>query len=105
MMKRFPAEWEAQSFVQIAWPHIETDWFPYLSEANECYRNLTREIAKRENVVIVTPDPAGVLQQLDMTPELARERLMTLGLVTMLSSRLSREGKELQTTSALMVGE
>ena len=75
MMKRFPAEWEAQSFVQIAWPHIETDWFPYLSEANECYRNLTREIAKRENVVIVTPDPAGVLQQLDMIPELARERV------------------------------
>lgn len=71
-MKRLPAEWEPQSFVQIAWPHIETDWLPYLEDANTCYRNLTREIAKREKLVIVTPDPAGVLAQLDMIEGLCR---------------------------------
>lgn len=71
-MKRFPAEWETQSFVQIAWPHIETDWLPYLEDANECYRNLTREIAKREKLVIVTPDPSTVLDQLDSIDDLNR---------------------------------
>ena len=71
-MKRFPAEWEQQSFVQIAWPHIETDWLPYLDDANLCYRNITREIARREKLVIVTPDPAGVLEQLDMIDDLNR---------------------------------
>lgn len=71
-MKRFPAEWETQSFVQIAWPHIETDWLPYLEDANTCYRNLTREIAKREKLVIVTPDPTGVLDQFDMIDNLNR---------------------------------
>ncbi|MCF0180555.1 MAG: agmatine deiminase family protein [Bacteroidales bacterium] len=74
-MKRFPAEWELQSFVQIAWPHIETDWLPYLDDANKCYRNLTKEIAKREKLVIVTPDPAGVLDQLEMISELNRDNI------------------------------
>lgn len=71
-MKRFPAEWETQSFVQIAWPHIDTDWLPYLDDANECYRNLTREIAKREKLVIVTPDPSTVIDQLDPIEDLNR---------------------------------
>lgn len=71
-MKRFPAEWETQSFVQIAWPHIDTDWLPYLDDANECYRNLTREIAKREKLVIVTPDPSTVIDQLDSIEDLNR---------------------------------
>lgn len=64
-MNRFPAEWEPQCFVQIAWPHINTDWQPYLEKANECYKNLSKEIAKREKLKIVTPDPASVLDQLN----------------------------------------
>lgn len=81
-MKRFPAEWETQSFVQIAWPHIETDWLPYLNEANTCYRNLTREIAKREKLVIVTSDPAGVLEQLDMIENLNRGNINIVDIET-----------------------
>lgn len=71
-MKRFPAEWETQSFVQIAWPHIETDWLPYLDDANECYCNLTREIAKREKLMIVTPVPSTVIDQLASIEDLNR---------------------------------
>ena len=81
-MKRFPAEWETQSFVQIAWPHIETDWLPYLEDANTCYRNLTREIAKREKLVIVTPDPAGVLDQLDLIDDLNRGNVSIVDIET-----------------------
>lgn len=64
-MKRFPAEWEPQSFIQIAWPHAETDWRPYLEDANTCYRNLAYQIAKREQLLIVTPDVSGVKAQLE----------------------------------------
>ena len=62
-MKRFSAEWETQSFIQIAWPHIETDWLPYLEDAWACYRNLTCEIAKREKVdLCVTIGPAIMMK-------------------------------------------
>ena len=57
---RMPAEWEPQAFVQIAWPHAETDWAPYLKAAWECYGNIAREIARREPLAIITPEPAAV---------------------------------------------
>ena len=57
---RLPAEWEPQAFVQIAWPHAETDWAPYLKAAWECYGNIAREIARREPLAIITPEPAAV---------------------------------------------
>lgn len=64
---KLPAEWAEQAFVQIAWPHAETDWQPYLKAANECYCNVAREISKRENLVIVTPEPDSVEQLLRTT--------------------------------------
>ncbi|MCR5362163.1 MAG: agmatine deiminase family protein [Bacteroidales bacterium] len=57
---RMPAEWEPQAFVQIVWPHAETDWAPYLKAAWECYGNIAREIARREPLAIITPEPAAV---------------------------------------------
>lgn len=81
-MKRFPAEWETQSFVQIAWPHIDTDWLPYLNDANACYRNLAREIAKREKLVIVTPDTEGVIEQLDQIDDLNRGNIEIVNIET-----------------------
>jgi agmatine/peptidylarginine deiminase len=61
---RLPAEWEPQSFVQLTWPHEETDWADYLDEAYRCYLNLAREILRYEDLLIVTQDPIGVQQQL-----------------------------------------
>ncbi|MDQ3511655.1 MAG: agmatine deiminase family protein, partial [Pseudomonadota bacterium] len=34
---RFPAEWEPQSAVLIAWPHADTDWAERLAEVEETY--------------------------------------------------------------------
>ena len=34
---RFPAEWEAQSGVLIAWPTADTDWADRLGQVEETY--------------------------------------------------------------------
>ncbi len=54
----FPAEWEPQSAVQLAWPHEESDWAPYLEEASACLARIAREIASRERLIITAPDIA-----------------------------------------------
>lgn len=53
---RLPAEWEEQSCIQLTWPHANTDWKPYLPEITETFMLLTREIASRQKLLIVTPD-------------------------------------------------
>ena len=50
---RLPAEWEPQWGVQLTWPHAGTDWAPILDEITETYREMAREIAKRERLLIV----------------------------------------------------
>lgn len=78
MRLRLPAEWEKQSFVQIAWPHIETDWLPYLEAARQCYCLLAAAISQREELIIVTPEPADVTAQLETTDGVCMERVHIL---------------------------
>ncbi len=54
--KILPAEWAEQEFVQLTWPHSNTDWAHMLDEVTECFVNIAREILKRENLVIVCVD-------------------------------------------------
>lgn len=54
--KILPAEWAEQEFVQLTWPHANTDWAHMLNEVTECFVNIAREILKRENLVIVCVD-------------------------------------------------
>lgn len=56
---RLPAEWEPQEGVQLTWPHKETDWAPMLDEIIAVYREMAREIAKRERLIIVAPEDAA----------------------------------------------
>ena len=65
-----PAEWAEQSAIQLTWPHAATDWRPYLNDIVETFVELTREIARHEQVIIATPDVAG-------TEALLRHRLDT----------------------------
>lgn len=53
---RFPAEWEPQSAVLIAWPHSETDWAPRLVEVEETYIALVAAITALQNAVICVAD-------------------------------------------------
>ena len=52
---RLPAEWEPQWGVMLTWPHENTDWAPYLNEITETFVAMVREIAHREQVLIVAP--------------------------------------------------
>lgn len=42
--------------VQLTWPHRDTDWAPILHDITAVYRNMAREIAKREALLIVAPE-------------------------------------------------
>ena len=53
---RFPAEWEPQSAVLIAWPHAGTDWAERLAGVEETYIALVAAIARFENIVICVAD-------------------------------------------------
>ena len=49
---RFPAEWEPQAAVLIAWPHAGTDWAPRLEAVDATYAILVAAIAHRQTVVV-----------------------------------------------------
>lgn len=53
---RMPAEWEPQSGVQLTWPHAATDWAPMLDEVVTTYREMAREISRRERLLVVAPE-------------------------------------------------
>ena len=53
---RFPAEWEPQSAVLIAWPHPETDWGPRLVDVEETYIALVVAITAFQDAVICVAD-------------------------------------------------
>ena len=62
--KIFPAEWAPQQFVQLTWPHADTDWAYILDEVQACFKNIAREIAQRQRLVIVAPDIDDVRRQI-----------------------------------------
>lgn len=53
-------EWFPQSGVQLTWPHEKTDWNYMLEEVTDCYLRLAYEIALREQLLIVCPEPDRV---------------------------------------------
>ncbi|MDR0977388.1 MAG: agmatine deiminase family protein [Prevotellaceae bacterium] len=71
-----PAEWHLQSGIQLTWPHAGTDWAPMLEEAQTCFTDIAREIAQRELLLIVTPEPKAVERQIADTVNLANVRFM-----------------------------
>ena len=60
-----PAEWALQSGVQLTWPHAATDWAYMLAEVEQCFTCIAREIAARERLLIVTPEPEAVRRQIE----------------------------------------
>lgn len=68
-LKRFrrtmAAEWFPQSGVQLTWPHAQTDWAGMLEDVTACYLRLAYEIATRERLIIVSPEPDAVKALID----------------------------------------
>ncbi|MDR1004832.1 MAG: agmatine deiminase family protein [Prevotellaceae bacterium] len=67
-----PAEWAPQSGIQLTWPHDGTDWAPMLEEVEACFVSIAREIARRERLLIVTPEPDRVGRRIENEVEMER---------------------------------
>ena len=53
---RFPAEWEPQAAVLIAWPNADTDWAERLAAVEDTYIALVAAIVRFQRVVICVSD-------------------------------------------------
>ena len=53
---RFPAEWEPQSAILIAWPHAGTDWAARLGAVEDAYIALVAAITRFQPAVVVVAD-------------------------------------------------
>ncbi|HEU4813285.1 MAG TPA: agmatine deiminase family protein [Xanthomonadaceae bacterium] len=53
---RFPAEWEPQSAILLAWPHAGTDWAERLAEVEETYIALVAAVTRFERAVVCVAD-------------------------------------------------
>ncbi len=60
-----PAEWQTQSYIQLTWPHEQTDWSYMLDEVEACYLNLAREIASRQPLLLVAPHYPKALEDFE----------------------------------------
>lgn len=56
----FPAEWYPQSGVQLTWPHPHSDWREIIDEVTQCYLSISKEILKRQKLLIVCHDEEHV---------------------------------------------
>ena len=53
---RFPAEWEPQSAVLVAWPNADTDWAERLGEVEDTYIALVAAITRFEPAIVCVAD-------------------------------------------------
>ena len=60
MTRRFPAEWEEQDGVLVAWPHDGTDWRSHLRQVEPVFAEIVARISRFERVLVVAPDPEEV---------------------------------------------
>ncbi|MBP5170958.1 MAG: agmatine deiminase family protein [Bacteroidales bacterium] len=63
-----PAEWEPQAFVQLTWPHEDTDWRDMLPEVTECFVAMARAILRFEPLLVVCRD-AETVRRLIAAPQ------------------------------------
>ncbi len=67
-----PGEWAPQDAILVSWPHKDTDWGYMLQEVQECYYQIAKAITEHENLIIVTPEPESVSEQLSTLPNQER---------------------------------
>lgn len=64
MNPRFPAEWERQDGVLMAWPHEATDWGYMLDHVRFVYVEIIRHITRFEQVLLSAPRPSEAAEHL-----------------------------------------
>ncbi len=55
-MRGFIAEFKKQSFTQIIFPHVDSDWVKYLDEAKECFISIINTVAKYQKCLVICDD-------------------------------------------------
>lgn len=65
MNPRFPAEWESQDGVLMAWPHGATDWSENLDQVQQVVANIITAITRFERVLLIVPERAGAMAKLE----------------------------------------
>lgn len=51
--KKLPAEWEKQSFLQLTFPHQESDWAYMLDEVTVCFAEIIKTVSRFQDVLVV----------------------------------------------------
>ncbi len=82
MTVKFPAEWEPQDGVLLAWPHAATDWGPVLQRVEPVFIRLVQEISDQQRVLLVTEDAPQLEKKL-------RARFIDLNRVTLVQQPLN----------------
>ncbi|SFE60101.1 agmatine deiminase family protein [Thermophagus xiamenensis] len=66
----FPAEWEPQDAILLAWPHKNSDWAPLLEDVQKCYCGIIDAITQSQDVIlIVDPDDESFTLSLFKNPK------------------------------------
>lgn len=58
VQRRFPAEWEPQDAILIAWPHDGTDWADRLTEVESTYAALGAAVTRFQDLLVCVRDGA-----------------------------------------------
>lgn len=74
----FPPEWAEQDAILMSWPHAATDWSYMLDEVCCCYHQIAAAITADEDLIIVSPEPESVSQQLSDLPNQERIHIFKL---------------------------
>ena len=62
---RFPAEWEHDCAILVAWPHTETDWADMLDDIRRCYCEMIDAFTVWHDVIVVAPNTTDSRQMLN----------------------------------------
>ncbi len=65
MNLRLPAEWEEQDGILLAWPHLDTDWAPWLYEVEPVFVAIAAAASGFGRVLIVAPEAGLILARLE----------------------------------------
>ena len=69
-MRRLPAEFEKQSFIQVIFPHLNSDWVEYLEDAEKNFIDIINSITSFQDCLVICHDIDYVKTKLNASEHL-----------------------------------
>jgi len=69
-MRRIPAEFEKQSFIQVIFPHLHSDWVEYLEDAEKNFIDIINAITHYQDCLVICHDIDYVRTKLNASESL-----------------------------------